>query len=251
MSDQGRYFTFGTAVLVMAGIVVAINAALYDGAVAADRAYAFWASPAMWVAYVLAVIAALLFIAGVRGTAFPPWKRVAFPELEIEVGRVNAQDTPAHKTAWQAFHLRVTNRDNDQTASLSFLWRGKLKAGHMQHLHPRGEDWGETLYVVPGSSAEPPAGFPTGWLTAPLNVPPRQSMGGIYVAAVDRFWLDGLAQPVDVSLLVEDHTSMQAVAIPARIGLYNRANWRTLTRDDRGYWTVYGPDAPSDSGAQQ
>jgi hypothetical protein len=188
MSDRDQYFTFGTAVLVVAGIFVAISAALYAGAVAEHRPYSLWANPAMFPTYGLVVVGVVLLIFGATGRALPPWKRTAFPDLEIDVeGHGFRRD--AEDNLWLSFRLRITNRELERNASLTIRWRGRLVPGHLQRLNPRRLDWGETPFVAP--SGEPPPDFPTEWLIFPLDVLPQRSRGGIYVTRVARDWADG------------------------------------------------------------
>jgi hypothetical protein len=241
VSDRGQYYAFGTALLVVAGIAVAVNAALFSGAFAAHHPYSFWTSPAMWVAYALGLVAVVLFGAGVRGLPFPPWRTAQFPNLEIEVQRSRIE-RDSHDL-WLAFRLRITNREPDRAASLRFTWRGRVRPGHLLDIHPRGEEWGETPFVR--ATGDPPIGFPTDWLPEPVNVAPLSSAGGLYVAKVSQIWLVGLVDPPDNSLLVEDHTSGCAVAVPAQTGVFTRSNWVTLSRNPRGVWVVY----PASGGA--
>ena len=57
-----------------------------------------------------------------------------------------------------------------------------------------------------------------------------------------------MAQPQEHSLLVEDHNSNSAVAIPITTGgLFHAGNWTPLKRDPGGYWTIY----PAKDGTEQ
>ena len=80
-----------------------------------------------------------------------------------------------------------------------------------------------------------PVGRGYRWLAFPLNVLAQHSVGGVYVAKVDKVWKDGLVAPAEASLLVEDHNSRLAVAVPGFIGTYDRTNWTVPRKNDRGY----------------
>lgn len=170
MSDRDQYVALSTAILVVAGIAVAVDAALYGGAVSQHQPYHFWTGPAMIVSYVLGVLAVLLFAAALARKPLPPWKHPKFPRLRIDVEHTQTV-TDAKGDTWMAFDLVVSNDEPDQHASLTFAWRGKLRPGYRRSSNPYGEDWGETPFAKP--HGEPPDDFPTEWLTSPLNVPPK------------------------------------------------------------------------------
>lgn len=200
----------------------------------------------MWFAYVLVGIAAALVWLGLIDRSFPPWKRIQFPDLEIEFNRtlMNAKDD--NEAVWLAYTLRITNRERTQPANLGIYYRGKVAPGELRNIHPRREDWGETPFTIPDGT--PPQGFPTDWLAPTVNILPQHTASGYYVAKLKKYWWGALVEPREESLLIVDHVSERAVFVPARIGRgpYNSANWGIPTKDSAGCWTVYLPSAATD-----
>jgi hypothetical protein len=230
------YFTFGTAVLVVAGAVAAINGNFYSAAVSSlhPRPYFFWTSGTMIVAYFITGVALVLFVAGACGLPFPPWAKARFPDLEIEVTSMKSRGYPPgpNPDLWMSFSLRLTNREVDQNASITVRYRPKLDP-----TQERGRQFGELIFF--GDRSDPPSGVPTDWLAQPLNLLPQHSAGGYLVWRIEKGWADTLANPSEACFLVEDHATNRAVVIPAWIGNYTNANWRVPGKDAKGSWYVY------------
>lgn len=250
MSRRSDYFALGTGFLVVIGMLVSLNGNFYNAALAELRSYSFWTAPEMDICYLLAPLAVYCFVAGFTNLPFPPWLRPKFPDVEIEINAIRTLgDPPGDKPdTWKSFSIRVTNRETERNASISFRYRVKLDTAY-----PNGRKFGELLFF--GDKSDPPSKIPTDWLAQPLNLLPQHSAGGYQVWRIDHGWAGIIAQPEESSLLIEDHASQQAVVVPALIGTYSSANWKLPLRDSDGYWTVYPasedvePEADAESGS--
>jgi hypothetical protein len=242
MSERSDYFSLAAVVLVVASAVIAITTTLYAVAHAQNKPFSLWTSGGMIFAYVLALLALALVWLGLTDRPFPPWKRLKFPDLAISVIGYEAK-TGDPKEVWLAYRLRVTNREKRQPANLTISYRAKVKSDELRHLNPRGEDWGETPFVSP--SGTPPNDFPTDWLAETVNIQPQHTAVGYYVAMLEKFWWDNRSDPIEESLLIEDHVSNLAIYIPAALRgrPITSSEWDTPVKDSAGWWTIYPPSA--------
>jgi hypothetical protein len=240
MSQRSDYFSLAAVILVIGTSITAINSTFYAAAEAQNKPFSFWNSGGMYFAYVLLILAVALVWFGLNDRPFPPWKKMKFPNIEIEITGLQQVVAPETGSVWRAYMLRVTNHERSQTASLSISYRGKIAAGEMTGAHPRGENWGETVFIRP--KGDPPDGFPiTNWLSIPFNVRPQHSDGGLYVAMLEKSWWDALSVPREDSLLIEDYVSGKAVFIPGSTtgGPFTSQTWEIPHKDAGDYWTIY------------
>lgn len=238
VTRRSDYFALGTGFLVVIGVLVSLNGNFYNASQAAHpvRIYSFWTAPEMDACYILLPMAFYCFIAGFLNLNFPPWVRPGFPNLEIDINRIQHRGHPVgdRSDLWIALYLRIGSREADRNASISLHYRAKLNPDT-----ERGQKFGETLFLG-DIHKEGPDDFPTEWLAQPLNIVPQHSYGGYYVARVDSMWRSLMVEPYEESLLIEDHNSDRAVAIPITTGgRFHSGNWVTLEKDDNGYWTIY------------
>lgn len=237
MSDRNNYFTLAAAFLVLAGIGVTVNTALFDSPTASASHYHFWTSGPMVAAYVLAGIAAGLFWCGLRDYRFPRRKNWPFPDLSIRIehGKFVGFPPGRRDDLWIYLYFKINNRERERNASLEIDYRAKL-----DHGYENGRKFGELVFFASPFEGVP-ADFPTTQLAQPLDVLPQRSESGARVFHVDKGWASLMESPVQHCILIEDRISGKAIRLPATTGNFASTDWVEVPKDGDGTFTVYPP----------
>lgn len=172
--------------------------------------------------------------AAVKGIGWLRFRLVEhhFPNIKIDITRQGQRDEG--DSLWIWFTVQITGLSRLQNASISLSYRARLKEPL-----PR-TDIGETIFDRPERRV--PDGVPTESLRRPLNLSGCNSYSGEFLVQLNKIYADIRDPNSAPMILVEDHTSHRAVVVQAATGTYTRSNWIELTRDTKGFWTVFNAD---------
>jgi hypothetical protein len=195
------------------------------------------------------LVAFTSFFGSTRSWPFPPWVKLKFPDITVEIygsGTTETEreagtglDVLAHL---RSFNARFTSMETERDANLTVLLYVKLIAG----------SWGRAgdAACPPPSWALPPSLGLTP-LSLPFQLPPGSVISGQLVYEIPRYYLDKIADPPEARLEITDHVSGKRMNIRAQLGHHDK---HMMTPASGGAETLGpGHDAQEDQrrGAEQ
>lgn len=176
----------------------------------------------MLVSLVFFLAAFACFFGAIKGLRFPPWKRIAFPDIKFHVygggfkvvERVvtnpGASSSLVIQETLQLFRVRIINVEAEQNASLTIRLYAKLKPGSF-------DDIPDTICTPPDWFLSPDLGLNP--IEMPVVLEPGKAKGGhlVYVIAP---YFEYASSPG--RLEIEDHVTGKRVRIPAQMGMYDK-----------------------------
>jgi hypothetical protein len=172
----------------------------------------------------------------VRDWPFPPWLRLKFPDITVEIHGSGATETEREAGTGldvlahlRSFNARFTSMETGRDANLSVLLYIKLMPG----------SWGRAGEAVcpPPSWALPPSLGLTP-MSMPFKLSPGSVISGQLVHEIPRYYLDRISDPPDARLEITDHVSGKRMNIRAELGHYDK---NTMTPAAGGAQTL-GPE---------
>jgi hypothetical protein len=189
------------------------------------------------------------FFGAIKGLRFPPWKKITFPDIKIDVygagftvaQRVitipGASSSLVTNETLQLFMVRIVNMEAEQNASLTVRLYAKLvpsSFGNVPEMVCTPPDWS----LSPDLDLNP--------IQMPLVLEPGNAKGG-HLPYVMPSYLK-FASPPSGHLELDDHVTGKRVLIPAQMGAFDK---RTMVPSSYGipiseerYRTLAWPPMP-------
>jgi hypothetical protein len=233
-SYRELWLWLGAALLTLAAAFVAIALAYFTKE-AHFSLYTSWQMPAALGAFILAFAC---FAAAILGMAFPPWVKVKFPNVYIEIyGGIQATTTRAIPNGMQldtpivGYKVRITNLESEQNASLTIRPFLKLEPGSAGRI-------GEAICTDIDWPLDPNLGLRV--IEMPILLAPGTAIGGDLVYEVSRWPGSKLASPPQVRFQLMDHISDQ------KMNVVMKASMAKFSRKDmapaKGGVEILGPE---------
>ena len=172
---------------------------------AKEQDFSLYTSWQLLAAALTFVAAFVCFLGAIVGWPFPPWAKLGFPNIRVDIYGAARADTvheiapdfkvPAH--LW-GYRIRITNLENEQNAGLTIRLYVKLVPGS----HGRV---GEAIGLPVNWAIDPSLRFDP--LPETIGLPPGTTTSGDLVYEISPIDLGTLAEPRRVRLEIEDHTS--------------------------------------------
>jgi hypothetical protein len=181
----------------------------------------------MLVSLMLFLAAFACFFSAIRGFRMPPWKKIEFPDIQVDLYGIGFMSVPRTiavagivpeassvimtTESLRFFMVRVTNMEGEQNASLTIRLYAKLVPGsHGPVL--------ETVCSPPDWPLSPESGLRL--IEMPLVVEPGTTKGGDLTYVVRPF-----LEYADISewhLELQDHITKKRVRIPTHATIFDR-----------------------------
>ena len=190
-----------------------------------------------------------VFLGAIKGLRFPPWKKIAFPDIKIHVygagfkvaERVitvpGASMDRVTREALQLFMVRIVNMEAEQNASLTVRFYAKLVPGSFS-------DAEEMVCPPPDWELSPTLNLKP--IPMPYVLEPGNAVGG-HLPYVMQSFLE-FTSPASGHLELEEHITGKRVLIPAQMGEFDK---RTMVPSSHGiaipkerYRTLAWPPMP-------
>jgi hypothetical protein len=189
-TGQSSWQWLGTSCLILAGAAVTVAAPIY-----APKAGAIFSSPEAIVAYWLVAFGFMCFVGALLGRPFPPWARVRFPDLEIELLRIRTFPDGSNNL-WNVVRLTITNCEINRPSNITIRYIVAMDADFKI---------GTTHYDE--APAKQPRDEPTGGvppeaelLRVPVTLLPQTTIGGSYLTELPNWIRKGAKFPLDEML---------------------------------------------------
>jgi hypothetical protein len=232
-SYRELWLWLGAAFLALFAAFIAIGLAYFTK----EQYFSFftcWESEASVAAFIFGFAC---FAGAIVGTPFPPWAKVEFPNINLEIYHVTNQvirhrvsDStdylPYDDSRVLTYRIRVTNLEAEQNASLTFSLFLKLVPGSRAYL-------GETRGFIPDWPLDPSLGLDK--IRMPIILAPGTSVGGdlIYeISPIDLTRWPTIAQPTRVRFRIDDHISGQRRDLMIDGDLASLGGYGAFGRDD-------------------
>lgn len=231
-SHRELWLWLGALFLTLAAFLAATAIAYF----AKEARYALFWSPWTVTAFVSFLLAFGCFFGAITAWPFPPWSRLQFPDIKVEIygtsvtatehEAASGLDVPAHL---RSFTARFINAGTEQNASLTVRLYVRLVPG----------SWGRAgEFVCPPPTWTLPPSLGLEPMSMPFALPPGSAVGGQLVYEVPGYYLDKIADPLDARLEMEDHISGRRMNVRAEMGHHDRS---TMVRATGGI-EVLGPE---------
>lgn len=226
-SYRDLWLWLGAALLTLVVALVGIALAYFTK----EQNFSLYTSWQMLASAAAFVAAFTCFFCAMREIPFPPWAKISFPDINIEVYRVsdiNTQYTLSNGMALPAslksYRVRITNIEREQNSSLTIILYLGYEPGSAGRI-------GEEVGKVPDWPINPAYGLNT--ITMPIVLPPGTTAGGDLVYEISLWPGAKLADPRIARFELVDHVSKQRMNLrmPSDIGNYSR---RDLTPSQGG-----------------
>lgn len=242
-SYRELWLWLGAAFLALFAAFIAIGLAFFTK----ETKFSFFTCWETWASAVAFILGFACFACAISGVHFPPWAKVKFPNVYLEIwdfsNRVtrHAVDPESNVQGFVdarilAHYVRITNLETEQNASLTFVVYVKLVPGSDGYL-------GETK----GSDADWPLNPNLGLLEKlrmPIVIAPGTSVAGdlVYqISMIDSMQWAKIAQPVRVRFSIVDHISGQRRDLTIDADLRSSGGYGNFNRDNM---------VPSDPGGE-
>ena len=217
-SYRELWLWLGAALLTLSAAFVAIALAYFTK----EKQFALYTNWQMPTALGIFVLAFGCFAAAILGIAFPPWAKLKFPDVYVEIygcGDATTEHTLPNGMQVSAslrwYRVRITNLENEQNASLTIRPFLKLEPGSAGRI-------GESICTDIDWPLDPNFGLTI--IQMPILLAPGTATGGDLVYEVS-IWPGGkLAAPRQTRLELTDHISNQRmnIAMSADLGKFTR-----------------------------
>ena len=163
------------------------------------------------------------FLGAIKGLRFPPWKKITFPDVKVNIygertlitDRVvtvrGANSGTATPETLKVFMARIVNMEGEQNASLTVRLYVELVPGSFgdaQEMICTPPDW----ELSPTSNLNP--------IQMPIGLAPGTAVGGDLPYVMTSYF--DFASPFSAHLEIEDHVTGKRVRIPAHMGEYGK-----------------------------
>jgi hypothetical protein len=245
-SYRELWLWLGAAFLALFAAFIAIGLAYFTK----EQYFSFYTSWEAWASVAAFILGFACFACAILGVAFPPWAKPKFPNISVEI--YGAADMTTHhmlpmgpdhtgmivQTKLRAWHVRITNLETEQNASLTINLYVKLVPGSQGRV-------GESNWTVPDWPLDPDLGLDK--IDMPIILTPGTTKGGHLVYEISGFdlakWQD-VVQPLRKRFAITDHISGQQRDIVTEADLGNFGRDKMITPDHRGV-EILGPEYES------
>ena len=229
-SYRELWLWLGAAFLALFAAFIAIGLAYFTK----EQNFSFYTSWEAWGSVAAFVLGFACFACAILGARFPPWAKVKFPNIYLEIYAFSDQVTPHEVNAGSgrprsydarilAHRVRITNMETEQNASLTISPFLKLAPDS------RGYD-DEAPGSDPSWPLDPNLGLDK--IRMPIILAPGTSVGGdlVYEISTNDFMqLETIDQPLRVRFRIVDHISgrqmdLTIAADPKNFGGYGNFN---------------------------
>ena len=218
-SYRELWLWLGAAFLGLFAAFIAIGLAYFTK----EQHFSFYTSWYAWGSLAAFLVAFACFGCAIKAVAFPPWAKLNFPNISIDIYGgsdiataqtvANGMQVPAHL---RGFKVRITNLENEQNASLTITLFLKLVPGSRGSI-------GEAVATVPHWSLDPNLSLDV--IHMPMVLSPGTTIGGDLVYEIAMYASLNLASgPRTKRLRIVDHISGQArdVVMEGDLGVFGR-----------------------------
>lgn len=172
------------------------------------------------------------FLGAIRGLRFPPWRKITFPDIKIDVygggfevterviNMPGASSDIVTNEMIQLFMVRVVNMEAEQNASLTVRLYAKLAPGSFGYaleMICTPPDWKLSLALDQNQ------------IQMPIGLEPGTAVGGYLPYVMTSYF--SFANPFTGDLELEDHVTGKRVRIPANGGKFDK---RTMVPSSGG-----------------
>jgi hypothetical protein len=179
--------------------------------------FSLYTSWQMLIAVAAAIAAFFCFLGAILGWSFPPWAKLDFPNIKIEILR-NYEVSPDRKAIRKnpvfsahllAYRARIINMETEQNASLTIYLYLKRVSG------PSGlaEEICDSVPDMLDLSDRSLTQFSLSPISMPCQLPPRTAIGGDLLFTVNINIWNEIAQPRQGRVVVQDHVSEKMMEI--------------------------------------
>jgi hypothetical protein len=218
-SYRDLWLWLGAAFLVLFAAFIAIGLAYFTK----EDHFSFYTSWQAWVSIVVFVLAFACFFCAIKGSPFPPWSRVRFPNIFFEIYTVSTQTATRMLSNGMrisvplfGYGARITNLESEQNASLTIDLFLKLTPNSQGGI-------GEARGTVPDWPLDP--NLSLNMIQMPIVLIPGTTIGGDLVYEISMITAFGQpSDPPKIRFRIQDHLSHQAkdVIMEASFGRFSR-----------------------------
>ncbi|MDQ2945004.1 MAG: hypothetical protein M3Y27_03535 [Acidobacteriota bacterium] len=167
----------------------------------------------------------ICFLGAIKGLRFPPWKRVRFPDIKVDIygegdsvtDRVitlaSASSALVTRETLRTFRVRIVNMEAEQNASLTVRLYVKLAPGSFGNAI-------EMICTPLDWALSPTAPQALNPIQMPIVLQPGMARGGDLPYVLARYL--NFASPFSAELELDDHVTNKPVRIPARMGKFDK-----------------------------
>lgn len=233
-SYRELWLWLGAAFLALFAAFIAIGLAYFTKV----PNFSFFTCWETWASVAAFILGFACFACAISGVFFPPWTKVKFPNIYLEIwnfsNRVTRHAVDAAPNTLGvgdarilAHYVRITNLETEQNASLSFVTYVKLVPGSRGYI-------GETKGYAVDWPLDPNLGL-LEKLRMPIVIAPGTSVAGdlVYgISMIDSMQWATIAQPLRVRFSIVDHISGQQRDLTIDADLRNSGGYGNFSRDD-------------------
>jgi hypothetical protein len=223
-SYRELWLWLGAAFLALFAAFIAIGLAYFTK----EQHFSFFTCWETWTSVAAFILGFACFALAITGTPFPPWIKMKFPNISVEIhGAANmvtqyavptgpGSNVMKRNVSLRVWRVRITNMETEQNASLTFTLFVKLVPGSWERV-------GESVWGPPDWPLDPALGLSK--IDMPIILAPGTTVGGDLVYDVDGFGAGVVAQPLRKRFLITDHISGQRkeIVTEADLGNFDRS----------------------------
>ena len=176
-SYRELWLWLGAAFLALFAAFIAIGLAYFTK----EQHFSFFTCWETWTSVAAFILGFACFALAITGTPFPPWIKMKFPNISVEIhGAANmvtqyavptgpGSNVMKRNVSLRVWRVRITNMETEQNASLTFTLFVKLVPGSLERV-------GESVWGPPDWPLDPALGLSK--IDMPIILAPGTTVGG-------------------------------------------------------------------------